>query len=109
MSHVIRDFDEVEILIGTVVRLWDYSPTHPEWPHHEKFVGLVTSLGDFDGDTDSYGRPVPIYPEVTVRFRNGDEQSFSTCDWKLDWRTEHAEGHCEELTALTTKKGERIK
>lgn len=102
MSHVIRDFDENEILIGGRVKLYDYDRNHDQWGNHEKFVGTVTSLGDFDGDVTDEGRPVAIYPEVGVRFDNGDEEYFCTTDWKLDWRTEHAEGHVEELIALTT-------
>jgi hypothetical protein len=102
---VITDFDGAPVAVGTRVRAWDYAPDHPEWGQDAKYNGVVTDLGEFDGDVDDEGRSICVYPRVTVKFDSGDTESFVTCEWEYEgwaWDREPVSGKVEELAAITT-------
>jgi len=103
-EHTIVDFDGASIEVGTIVRLWDYTSKHSEWGQWDKYVGIVTDLGEWDGDVDSEGRNIGIAPRVTVKFFNGAIESFPTTEWAMAqrWMDDLPDrGEVEEIVSLT--------
>ena len=104
MNDTITDYNGNEIKVGTRVRMWDYSPSHPEWGQDAKYHGTVTGISDWDGDVDDdTGRSIMVPPYVSVRFDSGDEEDFVTGEWQFYGPDQDpAEGKVEELDAINT-------
>lgn len=91
----ITDFDDKPVAVGTRVCTWDADLEVPA--DVDAVVGVVTDLGDWDGDTDDYGRTIGIPPSITVRFDDGTTEHFTTCEWT--WRNPDQD-KVEEVNAL---------
>lgn len=94
-DYRLEDFDGHQITLGTRVRMWDDPPD-------TELVGTVIDMGEFDGDVDDDGRSIAIYPRVTVRWPNGDDEWW-TSEWEFDgwaWEREPMLGKVEELAVV---------
>lgn len=85
------------IKVGSRVRIYGYNPASDE---HDTFHGVVVRTTDPDGDADEEGRPFGINPTLTVKFDDGDEDTF-TASWTAQgWWDENAPYQCEDLDVL---------
>ena len=97
MDFTITDFDGRPLTVGTRVKVYDADLDVSF--DVDALVGIVTDLGDFDGDVNDEGRPIPIYPRLTVRFDDGTTERFDTGEWRWS-QCDEPSGKCEDVDAL---------
>jgi hypothetical protein len=86
----LTDFEERRIAVGSRVRAHEDAAA----------VGTVIDLGEWDGDADDEGRSRALAPYVRVRFEDGREESFETCEWEF-MRGEPVSGKVELLDVIS--------
>ena len=91
--EVIVDGNDQKLEIGDRVKIHGFIPGEDDPKIH---FGTITEISDMDGDVDDYGRPIPIYPEVTVKFDNDSMGDFLTHDTR-QYEDDNMEFKCDEL------------
>ena len=100
-DYTITDFSDHEIKVGTTVRMW-WDPKMEVQPGDGDF-GVVTDLGEWEGDVDDEGRSIGIPPHVEVKWENGKKTHFVTSEWVWDrwyYDSEPVSGKVEELEVV---------
>jgi hypothetical protein len=95
MSNI-TDYEGRTIEIGKRVRICDFDPTHPDYDNPQSYYGIVTDLGEWDGDHDDEGRSISIPPYVTVLFEDGFKYKFITTEWDLSSCYDYKNGCWDE-------------
>lgn len=100
-DFTITDFADREIKTGTTVRIWcDPAFVSPR----DNIFGIVTDLGEWEGDVDDEGRSIGIRPHVTVQWEDGTTDSFITSEWEYGYRDDYfpepVSGKVEELDVV---------
>ena len=83
----VQDGAGQQLVVGTRVKI-------DAWAEYPEARGYVTAISDLDGDTDDEGRSFAILPRVTVKFDDGEEETFSTTTGRCTW-ADYPDGSCD--------------
>lgn len=94
MDFTLQDINGEELEVGARVDCGD------------GWTGRVTDITEPDGDVDDYGRSIAVGPFVTVRFDNGQEDTFTAYavigGWG-DYMREDLPYRCDDLELIPSE------